>query len=342
VSGLAAAAGGAFVVLLGVPSPALLGHLLSFASGIMLYISYADLLPHAVSEFSAHFAAGDHAHDHAHDRDHGHSHGPETLDGFFWGTLWVFVGMLFFAAVVTLMPEMDLGDGAAHGHSHGATKGAKVATGGAQSAAESAAAAKEKDDARAKNRLWMTGLVAAVGISLHNAPEGLIVYNQTIHGVCMAPEDAALSAEGAAFSSPWAKLLFPVTGVHDLSRCFSRGLAIFFAIALHNIPEGMAVASPIFASTGSRWMAMKYTLLSGLVEPLAAIVFGLLFSSSLTPYWTAATNAAVAGIMICLCLIELIPAACEHVSPKAAALSNIAGQFVMFVSLYAMRASGVH
>ncbi len=77
-----------------------------------------------------------------------------------------------------------------------------------------------------------------------------------------------------------------------------------------------AVASPIYASTGSKWLAMKWCLLSSACEPAAAIIFGLFFSSYLTPFLLASLNAAVAGIMVCLCLIELIPAACEHISPR--------------------------
>jgi len=96
-------------------------------------------------------------------------------------------------------------------------------------------------------------------------------------------------------------------------------VAVTLAVALHNIPEGMAVASPLYASTGSRWIAFKWCLLSALCEPAAALLFGVLFSSYLTPHIIAMLNAGVAGIMICLCLIELIPAACEHISPKVRA-----------------------
>lgn len=82
------------------------------------------------------------------------------------------------------------------------------------------------------------------------------------------------------------------------------------------IPEGMAVAAPIYVSTGSRWAAMKYCLLSSICEPLAAVLFGWFASGYLTHYVVAALNAAVSGIMICLCLVELIPTAAAHVGPK--------------------------
>jgi zinc transporter ZupT len=48
ISGLAAVFGGLLVIMVGVPSNTSLGHMLSFAAGVMMYISYADLLQHAV------------------------------------------------------------------------------------------------------------------------------------------------------------------------------------------------------------------------------------------------------------------------------------------------------
>ena len=186
----------------------------------------------------------------------------------------------------------------------------------------------------------MTGLVAALGISLHNLPEGLIVYNQSITGIC-ASDAYSHGGVKLSFLAPFGLTEYFVLP-NDISKCFNRGLAIVLAIMLHNIPEGMAVASPLYASTGSKWEAMKWTLLSSLCEPLAALVFGSLFSSFLTPHIIALLNAVVAGIMISLCLIELIPASAEHIGAKNAVMSNILGQFVMFISLQAMRSAGVH
>jgi zinc transporter ZupT len=41
------------------------------------------------------------------------------------------------------------------------------------------------------------------------------------------------------------------------------GLSIAVAIALHNIPEGVAVALPVYFATKSRWTGFKYAALSG-------------------------------------------------------------------------------
>ena len=121
---------------------------------------------------------------------------------------------------------------------------------------------------------------------------------------------------------------------------------------------------PIYASTGSRYQAMKWCLLSSICEPAAAIIFGFLFHQYLTRSIMSSLNAvgsfgfscvirpggvsnapsgfvgavarvrAVAGIMIMLCIVELIPATLQHVSGKAAAASNLVGQVIMFLSLH--------
>ena len=152
----------------------------------------------------------------------------------------------------------------------------------------------------------MTGLITALGITLHNLPEGLVVYNSTLGGVC--DSHAPPSAPGTY--AAWLGL------PKDLRACMGSGLAVAFAIALHNIPEGMAVASPILAATGSPWQAMKLTLAASAVEPLAAVVFGFFFNSFITNKFMWQLNAGVAGVMIALCFGELMPASLASITPK--------------------------
>ena len=65
-----------------------------------------------------------------------------------------------------------------------------------------------------------------------------------------------------------------------------------------------------------RATAMKWCLLSSICEPLAAIVFGIIFSEYLTERLMAVMNAVVAGIMIILCVFELIPTALKYTSGR--------------------------
>ena len=91
------------------------------------------------------------------------------------------------------------------------------------------------------------------------------------------------------------------------------GVAIAVAIAIHNIPEGIAVSIPIYYATGDRRKAFRLSLLSGLAEPVGAVLAYLV----LTPFhdpdadW-AASLAGVAGIMVFISIDELLPAAREY------------------------------
>lgn len=124
----------------------------------------------------------------------------------------------------------------------------------------------------------VTGLLAAVGVALHNLPEGLIVYTQAIPGICSQGTDGGVG-DGAPVDIGWGEVFLEGGVQRVLQQCMSRGVAITLAIALHNIPEGMAVASPILASTGSAWEAMKWTVITSIFEPAAAILFGWAFEA---------------------------------------------------------------
>jgi ZIP family zinc transporter len=53
------------------------------------------------------------------------------------------------------------------------------------------------------------------------------------------------------------------------------GVSLAIAIALHNIPEGVAVALPVYFATGSRVRGFLYAFVSGLAEPAAVVVLGI-------------------------------------------------------------------
>lgn len=96
----------------------------------------------------------------------------------------------------------------------------------------------------------MSGLITALGIALHNFPEGVAVF----------------------------------MAAHKSARI---GASLALAIALHNIPEGVAVALPVYFATGSRWRGFRVAALSGLAEPAAVVLLALLLPSdaALPPAW---------------------------------------------------------
>ena len=76
----------------------------------------------------------------------------------------------------------------------------------------------------------------------------------------------------------------------------SIAIPIAVAIAIHNIPEGIAVAIPINYATGSPRTAYRYTLLSGLAEPLGAVIGYLALRPVLTETTFGYVFAATLGM----------------------------------------------
>src|SRR6056297_439710 len=113
------------------------------------------------------------------------------------------------------------------------------------------------------------------------------------------------------------------------------GIAITVAIAIHNIPEGIAVSIPIFYATGSKKKAFIYSLLSGFAEPVGAIIGFLLIYLifGLNDVVLGVVFAIVAGIMVYISFDELLPAAEEYGEHHYSIVGLIAGMAVMAVSL---------
>ena len=111
------------------------------------------------------------------------------------------------------------------------------------------------------------------------------------------------------------------------------GIAIAVAIAIHNIPEGIAVSIPIYYSTGSRRKAFIYSFLSGMSEPVGAIIGYAILMPFLNDTVFGLLFAFVAGIMVFISLDELLPASREYNQPHLAAYGLVSGMMVMAVSL---------
>jgi ZIP family zinc transporter len=145
-------------------------------------------------------------------------------------------------------------------------------------------------------KLYQVGLFTALAIAIHNFPEGLATF---------------------------------VSALKDTKL----GIAIAAAIAIHNIPEGVAVSIPIFYATGNRNKAFVYSFLSGLAEPIGAIIGYAILFSFFNDIIFGILFASVAGIMVFISLDELLPTAREYGQHHLAAYGLIAGMIVMALSL---------
>ncbi|HEY8362244.1 MAG TPA: zinc transporter ZupT [Tissierellaceae bacterium] len=147
-----------------------------------------------------------------------------------------------------------------------------------------------------KSNLMRMGLFTALAIAIHNFPEGLATFT------------AALS------------------DTH-------LGIPIAVAIAIHNIPEGIAVAVPIFYATGDKKQAFKLSFLSGLSEPLGALIGYIVLYRFINDIVFGFIFAAIAGIMVYISLDELLPSAEEYGEHHIAIYGLIAGMALMALSL---------
>jgi ZIP family zinc transporter len=114
------------------------------------------------------------------------------------------------------------------------------------------------------------------------------------------------------------------------------GLAIAVAIALHNIPEGISVSVPIYFATGKRRRAFLYSLLSGVAEPAGAMVGYLALRSLLGPGVVGSLFGAVGGIMVYISLDELLPTSRAYGKGHDSLYGLLAGMGVMALSLLLM------
>ena len=108
---------------------------------------------------------------------------------------------------------------------------------------------------------------------------------------------------------------------------------LVLAVTLHNIPEGIAVSIPIFYATGDRKRAFRLSLLSGLAEPVGALLAWAVLMPFMSPTLMGCVLAGVAGIMVFISIDELLPAAREYGEPHIAIYGVVTGMALMAVSL---------
>lgn len=147
-----------------------------------------------------------------------------------------------------------------------------------------------------KEHLVHSAMVMAAALVLHNLPEGILT-------------------------------LF--AGLSDAEM----GVRLATAVALHNIPEGMIVAAPLYYATNQRKKAVMLALLSGLSEPVGAVVAFLFVGKFLTPGFVNGLIVLVSGVMLWISIAELIPTAYAMHKAKAALAGTGAGVLLMLLGI---------
>ena len=147
-----------------------------------------------------------------------------------------------------------------------------------------------------EEELLRMGMFSALAIAIHNFPEGMATF-------------------ASAIENP------------------TLGISIAIAIAIHNIPEGIAVSVPVFYATGDRKKAFIYSFLSGLAEPLGALLGYFVLLTFFTEALFGILFASVAGIMVYISLDELLPTAEKYGEHHIAIYGLVLGMMVMAISL---------
>lgn len=145
-------------------------------------------------------------------------------------------------------------------------------------------------------QLARVGLFATLAITAHNFPEGMATFFATL-------DDPAV------------------------------GMPLAVAIAVHNIPEGISIAVPVYYATGSKSKAVMATAISGLAEPVGALLGYAVLAPFLSPIVYGWVFSMIAGAMVFLALDELLPAAKKYADGHDTTYAMIAGMGVMALSL---------
>lgn len=145
------------------------------------------------------------------------------------------------------------------------------------------------------NSLYKLGILSMLALMLHNFPEGIATFMGSVKDV-------------------------------------ELGLKLSIAIMLHNIPEGISIAVPIYYATGSKKKAIYNTLLSGLAEPLGALLAFLFLKNYITDLMISIVLLFVSGIMITLAIHEMLPKALAYKEHKYLYLGLILGIILILIN----------
>lgn len=150
------------------------------------------------------------------------------------------------------------------------------------------------------HKIKRAGLLTAIAICVHNFPEGMATFFVSTQNLTL-------------------------------------GATVAIAIAIHNIPEGIAVALPIYHATGKKRLAIWYSFLSGISEPVGALI-GLFAMQYFLPHAAVGILfAAVAGIMVYISFDTILPLSREYGDGHYSVFGILAGVFFIWTSLLLMK-----
>jgi ZIP family zinc transporter len=119
------------------------------------------------------------------------------------------------------------------------------------------------------------------------------------------------------------------TFIKDRSRMLRSGMLILIVIALHNIPEGMAIAAPLLAGGVSGGKVVFLTALSGATTLLGGTIGVLL--GNLSDFSVALSLSVAGGAMLYVVFGEIMPQSAVMTKNRTASIVTLFGIFIGFI-----------
>jgi ZIP family zinc transporter len=246
LAGLSTTIGSLLALFVREPGSRLMTLTLGFSGGVMILVSFVELLPGGIDAL-----------------------------GFASANLAFFGGMMAMFLIDALIPHDYMAE---HHHTE----------------------VENSQDAALRSRLLKAGLFVALGLGIHNFPEGMATF-------------------ATSLSDP------------------QLGIAIAVAIAFHNIPEGLAVSAPVYVATGNRGKAFWWSFLSGVAEPVGALLAAAVLMPFLNEAVLGGLLSAVAGIMVFISIDELLPVSRAYGEEHLSIVGIVGGMAVMALSLWMLQ-----
>lgn len=144
------------------------------------------------------------------------------------------------------------------------------------------------------SNLYKIGILNMLILFLHNLPEGIAVFTSSVASQRL-------------------------------------GLKIALSIGAHNLPEGICIAVPIYYSTGNRRKAFFYTFLSGVAEPIGAIITWLFLKPFISVCFLNVTLYFVGCLMLTIAFLEILPEALSYKRYFYILIGLLLSLFILFL-----------
>lgn len=147
------------------------------------------------------------------------------------------------------------------------------------------------------SNLYRIGLLSMISLMVHNFPEGIIVFVSAYTNIKI-------------------------------------GIKMCIAIMLHNIPEGIAISIPLYYGGKDKKTSIKLTLLSGLTEPIGAILSYIFLKNYLNNILLSFILMFTGGLMIGLSVSKILKEVIAYKKQDYLYIGIICACFLSIILIY--------